>query len=112
AFGRKPDYVEFTPDLARVSGFLTNDELEAAKMQFVNDFMARPAFAAKYNPLSNTAYVDALLNTAGISLSNRQALIDSLNNGTQTRAQVLRQIAASSEVYQNYYNQASVVMEY
>jgi predicted extracellular nuclease len=112
ALGRKPDYAEFAPDLARVSGFLTNDQLEAAMVKFVDDFMARPAFAAQYNGLSNSAYVDALENTAGVNLSNRQALIDSLNRGTATRAQVLRQIAESGEVYQKYYNSAFVVMEY
>jgi hypothetical protein len=57
---------EFTPDLGRVSGFLTNDQLEAAKTAFANDFMARPAFAAQYNSLSNSAYVDALINTAAV----------------------------------------------
>jgi len=31
---------------------------------------------------------------------------------TQTRARVLRQIAESNEVYQKYYNQAFVVMQY
>ena len=30
SFGRKPDYAEFIPDLARVSGFLSPAELEAA----------------------------------------------------------------------------------
>jgi len=79
---------------------------------FVNDFMSRPAFAAQYNSLSNGAYVDALINTAAVNLSNRQALVDALNAGTLTRAQVLRQIAESGEVYQKYYNQAFVVMEY
>ncbi len=57
AFGRKPEYVEFIPDLARVSGFLTNAQLEAAKVALINDFMARPAFVTKHNGLSNTQYV-------------------------------------------------------
>ncbi len=35
AFGRKPDYDEFTPDLAKVSGFFTDAELEAAKVAFI-----------------------------------------------------------------------------
>ena len=112
AFGRKPDYGEFTPDLARVSGFLTNGQLEAAKTAFANDFMTRPAFSAQYRSLNNSAYVDALINTAQVSLTNRQALIDGLNAGTLTRGAVLRQIAESVEVYQKYYNQAFVVMEY
>jgi hypothetical protein len=112
ALGRKPDYAEFAPDLERVSGFLTNDQLEAAKTAFIDDFMTRPAFARQYDSLSDTAFVDKLMQTVGVDLSNRQAMIDSLNRGTATRAQVLRQIAESGEVYRRYYNQAFVVMEY
>ena len=112
SFGRKPDYAEFIVDLARVSGFLDANQLEAAKVAFITDFMARPVFAATYNGLNNQQYVDALLNTAGVTLSNRQAMIDGLNAGTLTRAQVLRQISESTEVSQKYFNQAFVVMEY
>ena len=112
AFGRKPDFAEFMPDLARVSGFLTDAQLEAAKVQFINDFIARSAFKMQYDALSNQSYVDTLLSTAGVSLSNRQALIDALNNGTATRAQALRRIVESNEVYQKHYNQAFVVMQY
>ena len=111
ALYQKPDYAAFAHDFARVSGFLTDDQLEAAKTAFANDFVNRPAFA-QYNSMTNAQYVDALSASAGVSLSNRPALIDSLNTRTATRAQVLRQIAESSEVYAQYYNQAFVVMEY
>ncbi|HVS82561.1 MAG TPA: hypothetical protein VHE60_12595, partial [Pyrinomonadaceae bacterium] len=111
ALGRKPDFAEFTPDMARVSGFLTNDQLEAAKTAFANDFVTRPAFA-QYATMTNAQYVDALSQTAGVTLGNRQVLVASLEAGTLTRAQALRQIAESGEVYAKYYNQAFVVMEY
>jgi len=112
SFGRKPDFAEFMPDLRRVGGFLSDSQLEAAKLQFIADFMARPAFANTYNPLNNTQYVDTLLSTAAVTLSSRQAMIDGLNAATLTRAQVLRQIAEANEVYTKYYNQAFVVMQY
>ncbi len=112
AFGRKPDYAEFVPDLARVSGFLDANQLEAAKVAFIAGFMARPAFANTYNSLTNQQYVDALLNTAGVTLSSRQSMIDGLNNSTLTRAQVLRQIVESTEVSTKYNHQAYAVMEY
>ena len=118
AFGRKPFYAEFVPDLASVSGFLTPAELEAAKVQFAVDFAARPSFLSIYNspntPTGNQQYVDALLNTAGVTLaaSTRQSLIDGLNNSTLSRGQVLRQIVDSSEVQSKYFNQAYAVMEY
>ena len=112
AFGRKPDYAEFVPDLASVSGFLDNNQLEAAKVAFITNFMARPAFANTYNPLTNQQYVDMLLNTAGVTLSSRQTMIDGLNNATLTRTQVLRQIVESTEVSTKYNHQAYAVMEY
>jgi len=111
-FGRKPDYAEFVLDLARVSGFLTDAQLEAARVALANEFVTRPAFVTKYGSLNNTQYVDTLLSTAGVSLPSRQSMIDGLNAATLTRAQVLRQIAENPEVYNKYYNQAFAVMEY
>lgn len=43
AFRLKPDHAKFTPDLAVVSGLLTNDLLEASKLAFVNDLIAPPS---------------------------------------------------------------------
>jgi len=110
--GHKPEIEEFVPDLTRVSGFLTQEQLEAAKNQFAVNFTQRPAFFARYGSLSNADYVNTLCNTGGITLSNQQALIMALNTGTLTRAQVLRQIAESREVFNKYHNEAFVVMQY
>jgi uncharacterized repeat protein (TIGR01451 family) len=112
SFGRKPDYAEFIPDLARVSGFLSDAQLEAAKVAFINDFMLRPAFVTKFNGLNNTEYVDTLLATAGVTSPNRDFWIAALGNGTRTRATVLRDISESPEVDNKYYNEAFVVMQY
>ncbi len=112
AFGRKPDYAEFVPDLASVSGFLDANQLEAAKVAFIADFMKRSAFTSTYDALTNQQYVDALLNTAAVALSSRQSMIDGLDNSTLTRAQVLRQIVESTEVSTKYNHQAYAVMEY
>ena len=95
--GHKPDYVRFAPDVATVSGFLTDAQLDAAKDQFAVDFVARPEFMALYGSLNPTQYVDTLLSNAGVTTTfpaaTRQSLIDGLTNATLTRAQVLRQIA-------------------
>lgn len=112
AFGRKPEYVEFIPDLAKVSGFLSAAELEAARVAFIAEFMNRPAFVTKFSALNNTQYVDTLLSTAQITHSNRDFWIGALGNGTRTRAQVLREIVESTEVFNKYFNQAFVVMQY
>ena len=42
--GKVPIHGEFSPDFARVSGFLTEQELEAAKAAFVIEFMGRAEF--------------------------------------------------------------------
>lgn len=114
ALGRIPLYAEFIPDARRVSGFQDAAQLEASKVQFINDFMARAEFRNKYDALTApTAYVDALLQTVGIpNHAGRQAWIDGLTNATMTRAQVLRAISESSEVYNKFYNEAFVIMQY
>jgi CSLREA domain-containing protein len=114
SLGRKPDYAEFMPDMAKVSGFLTEAEKEANKVAFINEFMARTEFKNRYDSqVTPTAYVDALLQAAGLpNHPSRAGWIAGLQNGTLTRAQVLRQLAESAEVYRKFYNQAFVVEEY
>ncbi|HKP35786.1 MAG TPA: cytochrome c peroxidase [Pyrinomonadaceae bacterium] len=112
--GRIPHYMEFMPDLAKVSGFLTTDQLEARKTAFVQEFMARPEFGNKYDPLTTpTAYVDGLLQAVGLpNHSSRSAWITGLSNSSMSRAQVLRALVDSSELNTKYFNEAFVVMQY
>jgi uncharacterized repeat protein (TIGR01451 family) len=114
ALGRKPNYSEFIPDLAKVSGFLTDAEKEANKVAFVQEFMTRQEFRNRYDSqVTPTAYVDALLQTAGLpNHPSRTGWIDGLNKGTLTRARVLRELAESAESNGKFYTQAFVVMQY
>ncbi|HUQ34115.1 MAG TPA: DUF4214 domain-containing protein [Pyrinomonadaceae bacterium] len=113
AFGRIPLYAEFIPDRKRVSGFQSDQQLEASKVAFINDFMARSEFRNKYDALTDPeAYVNTLVTSAGVNLPQKQGLIDDLKAGRKTRAEVLRAVSESSEVYQKYYNQAFVIMQY
>jgi hypothetical protein len=112
--GRIPHYAEFMPDVASVSGFMSAQDLDAAKNEFINDFMSRPEFHAKYDSTINdpTAYVNLLEQTALVPLPNKQALINDLANNTKTRAQVLRIVMETVEVYAKYFNEAFIVMNY
>jgi hypothetical protein len=110
--GHKPSFDEFTSNYWNVSGFLTPAQLETAKAQFALNFTKKPAFIARYDSLSNADFVNTLCNTAGVTLTNQQSLINSLNSGSLTRSQVLRLIVESQEVYDKYYNEAFVVMQY
>ncbi|MEK6280495.1 MAG: S8 family peptidase [Acidobacteriota bacterium] len=77
------------------------------------NFFSGTSNAATFN--SPTVYVDALLQTVGLpghpSRTGWIATLDS-NNNVQTRAQVLRQLVESAEVYNKYYNEAFVIMQY
>ncbi len=114
AVGKIPLYERFMPDFAKVSGFLSAQELEANKVAFVNEFMTRPDFQNRYGTLLDpTAYVGALLQT--VELPNhpgRQGWITGLTNSSLTRGQVLRSLVESTEVYQKYYTEAFVIMQY
>jgi hypothetical protein len=112
SFARVPFYEELTPDRKRVSGFQSDQQLEASKVAFINDFMSRAEFKNKYDALDAAGFVNALVNTAGVTLPQKQSLIDDLAAGRKTRSEVLRTISESSEVYQKYYNEAFVVMQY
>jgi predicted Zn-dependent protease len=111
SFGRLPRYAEIIPDLQFVTG-QTAEELNARREAFINAFVQRPSFRAIYDPLSNAAYVDTLLRTAGVTISNRDQLVNNLNTGAQTRAQVLRAIVESPAVESKEFNPAYVAMQY
>lgn len=113
SFGRIPHYAEFEKDMSRTSGFQTEAEKEANKSLFADDFTTRQDFKDRYDQFTSpTDYVNALLNTAGVTSANKDALIAALQNGQMTRAQVLRSITESDEVRGKFYNEAFVVMQY
>jgi hypothetical protein len=86
--------------------------LEVFRFSDFFDGDLRNCLTLNYNALNNAAFVQMEMQTAGVNLPNSGALITSLDMQTATRAQVLRQIVESNEVYQKYYNQAFVVMQY
>jgi|ERR1044071_4093015 hypothetical protein len=115
AVGRIPLYEEFIPDFAKVSGFLSAQQLEANKAAFIDEFMARSEFRNRYDSTINnpTAYVEALLQTVGLpNHPGKDFWITELAAQRMTRAQVLRALTESAEVYQKYYTEAFVIMQY
>ena len=89
-------------------------QLEANKQAFFNDFVARPDFVLRFGPLSNAQYVDLLLANRNVPFTpaERDALVNGLNGGTETRATVLRQLVENELFRQNQQNTAFVLMEY
>ena len=58
--------------------------------------------------------MDALIANTGVAFSQaeREALINGLNNATETRASVLRRIAENQTLAHQEFNRAFVLMEY
>jgi hypothetical protein len=91
---------EFTRDYASVSkGIVVNNQLDPAvmysnKQAFVNQFVSRPDFLAIYGALNDDQYVDKLFETTAIAPTSteRQALLNGLANGSESRASVLYKI--------------------
>jgi uncharacterized delta-60 repeat protein len=134
--GRFPTYAEFMKDARQVAaGIIQNNQLSAAvieanKKAFAEEFTKRAEFRSLYEPLSNFDYVERLFQTTGISASaqEKQALVQGLNNQTETRASVLQKVADGAVVisegnqqfttaygqafYQKEFNAAFVLMEY
>jgi len=106
-------YDEFTPALAQVGGSNSPAQEEAAKVAYANAFVQRSDFLSLF-PITMTAaqYVNALESNAQVTLANKQALIDALNLGTMTRADVLRSVVESQVVFDKYVVPAFVTMEY
>jgi hypothetical protein len=120
SFGRRPLFSEFLPDMQAIgNGVVVNASgwqqlLENNKQSFANAWVTRAAFSSIYDGLSNAQYVDTLIaNTeATFTQTERNALIDVLNNQSMTRAQVLRLVAENQAFYNKEYNAAFVEMQY
>jgi hypothetical protein len=112
AYGRRPNFDEFAGDRARVVG---NPDVAASKQALSADFVSRSAYLLQYPAgITPELYVDQLnANTGGsLTQSQRDALVNGMKGGTETRATVLRQVAENSVFFQREYNPAFVLMQY
>lgn len=111
SLGRRPLYAEIVPDMRSVTG-ATPEEVKAKKAAFTNAWVQRDEFKRLYDGLAPAAFVDKLAQTAGVTLANRQKLVDDLTAGSISRADVVRAVVESPEVEKKEYNGAFVAMQY
>jgi hypothetical protein len=123
---RLPTYLEFSPDLASITG-ATAAETNAKRAAYAVNFTERAEFAGIYAAMNNQAFVNALMsgNTAQGGLGQNynltainspdpanpdggakvtlttSDLINRLNAGTMTRPQTVRAIVQSDQITQN-----------
>jgi len=112
SLGRLPTYPEIVADMRSVTG-QTEAEVIAKRNAFAANWVSRGDFNSNY-PASMTPseYVNKLLQTAGVTVSNKDQLIAGLGNGTETRSSVLRKISESQELTAKEYDPAFVAMQY
>jgi hypothetical protein len=133
----RPTYHDYTADMSQVAkGIVVNDHLDpsvinANKHAFVDQFVDRAEFKAKYDSLNNQAFVDTLFLTTGINASapDRAALVTELNAGApNARSSVVFQVVDGTTTvtdgalrfdttygkafYDQEFNTAFVFMEY
>jgi len=111
AFGRLPTYREFIRDTYRLNG-ATAAESIAARGLFADEFTEREEFARVYDALSNAAYVDRIIQTTGVAISNRDQLVADLDARLKTRGQVLREIVETNAFAAATFNRAFVLSQY
>ncbi|HEV7903953.1 MAG TPA: DUF4394 domain-containing protein, partial [Pyrinomonadaceae bacterium] len=111
AFGRLPTYREFIRDTYRLNGATAADSVVARGL-FAGEFTEREEFLRVYDALSNAAYVDRIIQTTGVAISNRDQLVADLDAGRKTRAQVLREIVETNAFAGATFNRAFVLSQY
>jgi TolB protein len=120
SFGRMPRRAEFLPDARSASfGIVVNSPgwetaLADNVRAFTDDWVARPDFKFNFDQMTNSQFVDRLVQNAGITLAPgaRDALVADLNAGNQTRAGALRAIVDDPSFNQKEFAPAFVLMQY
>ena len=89
-------------------------KLEDNKRRVAEDWVASAEFQQRFGSLSNADFVNALFQNAGVLVTDdvRGALVQGLDNGTETRATVLRKVADNAEFRRKEQNPAFVLMQY
>lgn len=115
AFAQLPKYTDMVAAMQSVTG-ATADEVNQKRTLFATNWVLRSDFLTAYpRSLTPTQFVDNILATAGITLSNRSQIISDLTaagNSDAGRAVAMRAIADSQEEQNKELNPSFVFMQY
>lgn len=120
SFASLPRYNSFMRDLQEVSqGVVVNapgweQKIAVNQQQLAREWVERPAFKAAYDSLSNTSYVNALYTNAGVvpATAEQSKLVSKLDTASESRAEVLLDVAANTAFHKQEQSSAFVLMEY
>ena len=118
--GNMPRYEPFKRDLEEICrGIVFGSEQQEPQftanfVSFVGDRIKREDFSANVGSLNDAQFIDKLVENGGIPFSSaeRQALIDGLANGKETRATVLLKILDDPRLIQKEQNRSLVALHY
>ena len=90
-----------------------DEKLAASKQAFLEGWVQRDAFKARYSALTNPQYVNGLIANLGVTISSaeRDALVRDLASGS-SRANVLGRLAENQTFSRAEFNLAFVLMQY
>jgi aldose sugar dehydrogenase len=112
---------EFLPDTQRIGqGVIVGQgnwqqQLDDNKNDFTNEFVQRVRFTTSFpSNMGAAPFVDMLNANAGSPLTQaeRNQLVNDLQSGAKTRAQVLRVVAENANFVNSEFNRAFVLMQY
>lgn len=120
SFGRMPRRDEFMADTRTVgNGVVVGQQnwqeiLETNKRDFLNAWVQRPDFRARFGPMNSAQYVDAIYASAGVPLSanERTRIVLELLTAQRTRTEVLASLVESDAFVQGHFNRAFVLSQY
>ncbi len=119
SYGRAPVLREFLPDNVSIaSGVIVGSDgwearLAGNKQAFVQGWVQRADFQARYAGLTNEQYVDTLISNVGVTITTaeRDDLVQKLVNGS-SRADVLAKLVENPTFTSGEFNSAFVLMQY
>lgn len=119
SYGRVPVLQEFLPDNVSIaSGVIVGTDgwearLAGNKQAFVQGWVQRADFQARYAGLTNEQYVDTLIANVGVTITpaERDDLVQDLVNG-KSRADVLGKLVDNPTFTRGEFNSAFVLMQY
>jgi hypothetical protein len=111
SLGRRPTYAEWIMDVSKLNGAKTIAEQQAARDEFIREFINRQEFMNLYNgSQTGDAFVNALIQKSGVTPASKQQLID--NYAAAGRAQTLKAFIETAEVQAAFADRGFVTMLY
>ena len=121
SFGSMPRYSEFMADVAAIGRGVDGSLLETQEWrlqenlkQFAAEWTERPLFKSRFADITDETFIDRVLANAGLTLSSaeRNGLIEQLQRGELTRAEVLLRLSQNEDFIHAQQARAVLLLHY